>query len=188
MKQPLDHNITDALITSDEWESFDYNLRLQIEELAKVDYDNQKPTWKENTLANTYLFHVEKLLRKTGGLDAYTLKTIEELKKVIMNFEGMKILLLTLRLATLATRAGIIPEIAQMGVNTSAVQSKKGSKRPVVDGLTPEQRDRRNMEINEHFKKVAGNLSTYGFAKKYEKKYGLKQAQIRKILKDRVAT
>lgn len=113
MKKLLDRNITDALMTSDEWESFDYNLQQQIQELSRIGYDEKPEEWKKNTLAYSYLWHAEKLLKESGAMDKYTETLIEELKKGILKYEGMKILLLTLRLATMTARAGVLPAMAK---------------------------------------------------------------------------
>lgn len=71
-----------------------------------------------------------------------------------------------------------------------AAQSLRASMPRTRNGITPDERAKRNQQIVEHFKGASGkgNITMSGYAKKYEKKYGLKQAQIRKILKNHVAT
>lgn len=185
MKKSLNYNITDAMIASDEWESFDYNLRLQIEELATIDYDNQPEKWKENTLARSYLYHAEKLLQETGAMNDYTINTINELKKVIMKYEGMNIFLQTLRLATIVTRAGIIPEMAECGENYRKEQSRKASIKRTTGGLTPDERQKRNESIVEHYKKAREknrDITLNSFAKQHADKYRLKPTRIKQII------
>ena len=190
MKKSLDYNVTDALITSDEWENFDYNLRLQIDELANIDYDSQSKEWKKNTLAAGYLYYVGKLLQEAGVVDNYTINTIKELKKAITNYGGMRIFLQTLRLATIATRAGIIPKMAHVGVRHSDTQTEKRLKRTKWKGLTREQRSARNQKIIEHFKKASesGHIKLHGFAIKHADKYLLKPTRMKQIIKSSLDT
>jgi len=174
----LDSNYTDALVASDEWENFDYNLRLQIEELARIDYDKKPEKWKRNTLAYGYLWHVEKLLRETGTIDNYTLNTIKELKKVITKYEGTKILLLTLRLATIVMRAGIIPEMAQFGYKTKKRSSDAGLN---SWGSTPKERKKRNDYIQNEINRLCNKGHSFrGACKITAKNVGLSAEYIRK--------
>lgn len=190
MKKSLDHNVTDALITSDEWESFDYNLRLQIEELAEINYDSKSEEWKKNTLASGYLCYVEKLLQEAGIVDNYTINTIKELKKTIISYGGMRIFLQTLRLATIATRAGIIPKMAHVGERHSDTQTEKRLKRTKWKGLTREQLLDRNQKIIKHYKHVSknGHITLHCFAKKHADKYCLKPTRIKQIIKSSLDT
>ena len=183
MRKSLDHNLTDTIVTSDEWDNFDYNLRLQIEELADIDYDNKLEKWKENTLASGYLNYAERLLRETGVIDDYTLNSIRELKKEIMEYRNMKTLLLTLRLVTITLRAGIIPEMAHYGENYRKAQSRKSSTKRTTRGLTPNERQKRNERIVEHWKQVSNKgLKLNSFAQKHVKTYKIGTTQIKKII------
>ncbi|MBE9572346.1 MAG: hypothetical protein IMF11_17090 [Proteobacteria bacterium] len=185
MKKSLDCNVTDALIVSDEWENFDYNLRLQIEELANIDYDNKSKEWKENTLASGYLYYVEKLLQEAGMVDNHTINTIKELRKAITNYDSMRIFLQTLRLATIATRAGIIPEMAHVGERHSDTQTEKRLRRTTWNGLTREQLSLRNQEIVARYKKAYEKnkaVTPNSFATQHASEYNLKERQIRNIL------
>lgn len=190
MKKSLDHNITDALVTSDEWESFDYNLRLQIEELEEIDYDNKSKEWKKNTLAAGYLYYAEKLLQETGIVDAHTIDTIKELRKAITNYDGMRIFLQTLRLAIIVTRAGIIPQMAHAGKKHSDTQTEKRLRRTTWKGLTQEQLSTRNQKIIKHYQHVSknGHITLHCFAVKHADKYRLKPTRIKRIIKSSLDT
>lgn len=112
MKRTLDKNLTDGLLTGDEWDDYEYNLRQEIKELSEIGYDEKSADWKQNTLAYGYLFRAEEMLRKAGILDKYTQDSIKELKKAIKQYDGLKLFLLTLRLATITARAGVVPDLA----------------------------------------------------------------------------
>ena len=193
MKKPLDKNLTDALVTSDEFDSFDYNLRQEIEELGKIDYDSQSDSWKENTIASTYLLTAEKLLREAGLLDGFA-DTIGELKKEITEYRSARVLLQTLRLAIITARAGIIPEMAHYGEGFRKRQSKVASRHRTTGGLTPEERQGRNEEIIARFETASknGRITPNGFATKYAKNgfttedgktHKLSPTQIKNIIK-----
>lgn len=105
--------LTDALVTSDEWENFDYHLRSEIKELGQIDYDKAPLNWKKNTLAYGYLYHVEKLLHEKLE-DWYDARDdIHELKTLIEKYDHLKTFLLTLRIATIAYRAGTISQMVK---------------------------------------------------------------------------
>lgn len=59
-------------------------------------------------------------------------------------------------------------------------QQKRRSKRQTWNGLTREEREKRNQKIIEHFKKTP--LKPSSFAQKYASKYGLKPRRVRDIL------
>ena len=177
----LDENLTDALVTSDEFDSFDYNLRQEIEELAKVDYDSQSDSWKGNTLGYAYLWQTEKLLRAAGLMDEYTFEMINELKERMAVYRDLRLMLQTIRLATITVRAGIIPEMAHFGEGFRKRQSKVASRHRTTGGLTPEERQGRNEKIVAHFKKTF--LTLHGFATRHAAKYDLSPTSIKNIIK-----
>ncbi|MFC1798644.1 hypothetical protein ACFLZL_02420 [Thermodesulfobacteriota bacterium] len=178
MKKKTDpqHYLTDSLITSDEWDSFDYNLRSQIKDLEKH-YDSLSDDRKKSMLAHTYLYHVEKLLKERKETGNQAIENIHELQTLIKKYDHFKTFLLTLRIATTAYRAGLVPELVIMGHTHSKGQSKKGQ-------TTPKALPERNRKIIEHFKKT--HLTQSSFSTKHAARYGLKPRQIRNILKKAV--
>jgi len=124
MKGTLDQNISDKLLTSDEWDNYEYSLRQEIKELGEIGYDEKSDEWKRNTLAYGYLFRAEEILRKAGLLDQYTQDSIEEIRKATAKYEGLKLVLLTIRLAIMTARAGVVP-----GLANAEVDKLDGSKR-----------------------------------------------------------
>ena len=154
MKKKIDPEYypTDALITSDEWDSFDYNLRLEIKELGMVNYDDLSEDWKKNTYAFGYLFHAEKLLNEKGEMLTieqwkHAINNIRELKTLIKKYDHLKTFLLTLRLATITYRAGLIPKFTTEGAAYLNRQSHAGQQKPA--GIQT-----RDDQIREHFKKA----------------------------------
>lgn len=113
----IDRYITDALIVSDEWDNFDYNLQSEIKELAQIDYDGTPLDWKKNTLAFGYLSHVEKLLLEKYRCGDHEIENIRELQGLIEKYNHLKTFLLTLRIATIAYRAGMIPKLVQSEID-----------------------------------------------------------------------
>jgi hypothetical protein len=189
MKKKIDPKryLTDALITSDEWDSFDYNLRTQINELGQIDYDSKSLDWKENTLAFGFLWHAEKLLRERVqwcGLD-----NIPELRALIEKYDHLKTFLLTLRIATIVYRNGLIPELIIEGeahFKYRDKQSEKARKPRSHEDKTPIEIRARNNQIIEDFKEARRKnprIKASGFAEKHGDEYGLKPRQVRNILK-----
>ncbi len=186
MKKKIDpqHYLTDALVTSDEWDSFDYNLQSNIKELGQIDYDSTPLNWKKNTLAFGYLYHIEKLLLEKHQWMNHEIEDIRELQTLIEKYDHLKTFLLTVRIATIGYRNGLIPEFVTEGeahLKYRVEQSVKGKKPRSHDGKTPTEIQIRNNQIVEHFKKTRLNPS--GFSKKYAAKYSLKPRRVREILK-----
>ena len=185
-KNDPEHYLTDALVTSDEWDSFDYNLRMQIKELGQIDYNSTSIDWKKNTLAFGYLYHVEKLLLEKNQCENFGIENIRELQTLIKTYDHLKTFLLTLRILTLAYRAGLIPEFVTHGKNFRKDQSKKGSKLRGHDGKTAADLQTRNNLIIEDFKKALRKnprLTPSAFAQKYAANYNLKSRRIWDLLK-----
>ncbi len=181
--------VTDSLITSDEWDSFDYNLRLQIKELGHIDYDSTSSDWKKNTLAFGYLYRVENLLIEQGEIENRTIENIRELQTLIKKYDNLKIFLLTLRIATITHRAGLIPKLVTGGeahMKYRDQQREKAKKPRSYKGKTPTEIQTRNDQIREHFKKALiknPRLTPYSFSEKHAARYGLKPRRVRDILK-----
>ncbi len=183
------HYLTDALITSDEWDSFDYKLQLEIKELGTVDYDSQDINWKKNTLAFGYLYHVEKLLIEKYQWVDHEIEDIRELQTFIEKYNGLKTFLLTLRVATIAYRAGFIPKLVTVG----AARLKYGEQQSIDrigkprghGGLNPAEIQTRNKQIVEHFKKALlknSSLKPSRFADKHAAEHKVSPRTIRLIL------
>jgi len=176
--------VTDAILVTDEWDNFDFNIDLQIKELEIIDFDSKPETWKENTLGRGYLAYCEKLLKKSGA-DSSILTVIEELKSNISKYENMRLFLQTLRLAIMVSRMGAVPGLAQLGEKRSQTQRENRNRRQTWKGLTKIQRKQRNEKIIEHFetsKAKNPQISVNGFAAKYASQYGLQKTQFIKIL------
>jgi len=126
MKKKIDlqHFYTDVLVTSDEWESFDYYLQSQIKELAEIGYDNRPQFWKNN-LAYSYLWHVEKLLLEKSQCGNHEIENIRELQTLIEKYDHLKTFLLTLRIATIAYRAGLIPKMVKAEADKQTNRKRK---------------------------------------------------------------
>lgn len=180
-KGPFDWSPTDALITSDEWDSIKYNLMLQLDELP------DKKTFlanKDHSLAHAYLIHAEKIIRKRGAWSSSTSSLIRELRKAMREPEAWRIFMQTLLLITITGRAGDIPEMVHTAQGYKQVQSIKGSKPRKRNGVTPAEREIRNEKIIEHYQRT--RLKPAGFAEKHAAKYGLKPRTVRLILKNAV--
>jgi hypothetical protein len=184
VKNPLHwKNITDAFITSDEWDNIKYNLTQELDALR------DKKTFmacKDETFAHNYLEHAEDVIRKKGGWEISILSLIRELKEAIKEPETWRIFMQTLLLVTITNRAGEIPETADEGKRYKKDQSDKGGKRWIneVDKLTA-----RNNKIIEHFREAHRknkHLTPSRFADKhaakYEKEHKIKPRTIRFIL------
>jgi hypothetical protein len=191
MKKRIDpqHYITDALITSDEWDSFDYKLRLEIEELEHIDYDSTPIDWKKNTLAFGYLYHVEKLLDEKCQCGDHEFENIRELQTLIKKYDHLKTFLLTVRIATIAYRAGLIPKFITEGEEHLKYRDRQREKAELPrghDGKDPAEIQTRNNQIREHFQKAHiknPSLTISGFAEKHAARYRLKSRRVRDILK-----
>ncbi len=186
MEKKIDHYVTDSLITSDEFDNFDHQLRLQLKELKQIDYDSQSINWKRNTLPFGFLWHVEKLLAKKGKTPDQSIENIKELQALLGKYANVKTFLLTLRIATIAYRAGLIPEFTTLGEAYRNQQQKRANKPRSRGGKSPAEIQTRNAQIIEHFKKALleyPNITQSSFSKKHAAGYGLKPRQIRNILK-----
>lgn len=181
----LSKEITDALITSDEFDSFDYNLKFQIKELASIGYDSEPQLWKNN-LAYSYLYHAEKLLLKKNQIGDSEIENIRELQTLIKKYENIKTMLLTLRIVISASRAGIIPQIVTGFVKYSKSQSGKGSKKRGRSGKSVDEIETRNIHIRNDFKQAKlknRHLTPHQFSNDPPQDYSIKPRQIRAILK-----
>lgn len=182
MKKSLDDNITDALITSDEWDNIHYDLKQEM--AALLDRETFEECKNQN-FAHTYLAHAEKLIRGKGDVDVGIPPLIRELRDSVKDYKCWRVFMQMLRLTTIISRSGVIPEMAHTGEKFKHVQSDKASKQRARNGLTPEKRAERNRKIIEHFKKASknGHIKLNGFAKKHADKYGLKPTQFKEIIK-----
>lgn len=63
-------------------------------------------------------------------------------------------------------------------------QKRKAKQPRTRNGMSPEDRKKRNEEIKKHFKKASGQgkMTPNGFAQKYTKKYAISPSQIREII------
>lgn len=180
MKKSLDDNITDALITSDEWDNIHYDLK---HELAALLDRKTFEECRDQNFAHTYLAHAEKLIREKGDIDITPL--IRELRDALKDYKCWRVFMQMLRLTTIISRSGVIPEMAHTGEKYKHVQSAKGSKQRARNGLTPEKRAERNQKILEHYKKASknGHIKLNGFATQHADKYGLRPTQFKEIIK-----
>jgi hypothetical protein len=181
MKKKIDPEryITDALITSEyEFDYFDDQLQLQLKELAEIRYDDQPESWKRNTLAYSYLDKAERLLKEKALDDG----TVRELRSLIGKYTNLKMFLLTLRLATITYRAGLIPKLTTEGASYLNRQRDKAGKPRSHDGKTPAELKTRNQEIKSAFEKKKTTDSDNAFYIRYGKKYNLSRSAIRKIV------
>lgn len=171
----FDWNITDAFITSDEW---DARLHDMTKELRDLSYN--KKLFKacgQHTFAHQYLTHAEEALRKHGWLESENRSLLLELRSAITSPAKWRVFVQTLRLVTLVARAGVIPTAAQAGREYKQMQTDRAKKTwtKKVNEL-----ETRNMKIREHFKQT--HLSARRFAELHAAEYGLKPQQIRRIL------
>lgn len=83
---------------------------------------------EKNTLAYGYLYHIEKLLHEK--LEAWydARDDIHELKTLIEKYDHLRTFLLTLRIATIAYKNGLIPKFVREGVSRIEGRSKGGQK------------------------------------------------------------
>jgi hypothetical protein len=182
------HYLTDALITSDEWDSFDYNLRMQIKELGQIDYDAKPLNWKKNTLAFGYLYHIKNLLLEKSENDSYEIKNIQELETLIEKYDHLKTFLLGLRIATIGYRAGIIPRFVTEGEAFLKRQRRFGQRSGQQKSTKIKTRDD---QIRKDFQKIHiknPRITPSGFAKSHADKYGLRARRIQDILKTAVGS
>jgi hypothetical protein len=108
------------------------------------------------------------------------LSTLMKITKIIKDGSCVKVYLHTMALVVNLIRAGIVPELANMGSDYGETQTRKRDKRRTWGGLTKENLKKRNQEIKEHFQK--SKLTPNSFAKKHSKKYKLSIRQISNIL------
>lgn len=217
MKKKIDpqHYLTDAIIISDEWDDFDYDLKSNIEELGHIDYDSKPINWKKDRLGYGYLRYVENLLREKFKRENSKIKTVDDLQTRIKNYthlkaiikdirelqtliekyDNLKIFLLTLRITTIASRVGFIPDLIQLGEKYSETQSKRLPKKRTIKGITPEMREATKEKIIEHFKKARlknPRLKPSSFAKnnaaKHAAEYKLSPRSVRLILSKAVGS
>lgn len=188
MKKKIDpqHYLMDALVTSDEWDSFDYKLQLEIKELGHIDYDSAPIDWKKNTLAYTYLYHVENLLLEKYQIGDHEIENIRELQTLIKKYDHLKTFLLTVRIATIAYRAGLIPAAVKGDWKHRCEQHEKGKKPRSHGGKMPAEIQTRNNQIVEDFKKALlknPSLTRSRFAEKHAAEHKLSPRTVRLILK-----
>jgi len=169
---------TDGPIMTDGFEDFEYNLLSQVKELAAVDYDALPLSFKENTIAFAFLHHAQKILppkvlRGNAGL------TIRELRKRLQTYEHFKTFCLAIHCATLAYRAGALPEKITEAQSYEAYRESQAEKRK---GKTSAKLEARNKKIIEGWEKSKSRLSKNSFAKRQAKLYGLSPSRIKQIL------
>jgi hypothetical protein len=193
-KIDCDHYVTDALVTSeDEWDSFDYNIRTQIKDLGKIDYDSQSSDWKKNTVAFAYLHYLEKLLLEKEQWVNHEIEDIREIQTLIERYDHLKTFLLTLRIAMIGFKNGHIPRLITEGeahFEYRNAQSLKRGKRRIYGNKTLTEIEARNNQIVQDFKKTLQknpNLTPSGFSKKHAVDYKLKPSMVQKIIKKAVS-
>ena len=170
----FDWGITDAFVTSDEWDTLRDDLKYELDALR--DPETFKAC-KDETSAHTYLNLAEKIIRKRSEWEISTLSLIRELREAIKDPQAWRVFMQTLRLVTITTRAGEIPKTAQAGRKHSQTQSDKGGQRwkEKADKL-----EIRNTKIFEDFNNSP--LSARRFADLHASDYGLKPTQLRAII------
>lgn len=116
--------ITDELISSDEWDNFDYRIREEIESYKQVFHTGQSLNWETSLVGSSYLLYAEKLLRQKGQWRG--VGDIKELQTLISKYDDLKIFLLTLRIATMTYREGLIPMLVREGISRIDGRSEGG--------------------------------------------------------------
>ena len=81
--------------------------------------------------------------------------------------------------ATIARLDPVLPTV-EMGKAFRLSQGNKRQKRKIWKGLSPDERQKRDKKIKEHFHKT--KLTQNSFAKKYSKKYDLSVRHLNKII------
>lgn len=171
------HYMTDALITSDEWDNVLFNLKHELRAFRdKETFDE----CKERNNALLYLLHAEDTLTAGSHLTSDARAMILELRQAIKHYDAWRVFVQTLCLATTVYRAGLIPQFIARAEGYSKKQSDKASRPRSRGGKTPADIKKRNEEIIEHFKK--SRLTASSFAVKYASKYDLKPRRVRDIL------
>ena len=111
MKKYLDwKNITDAMVMSDEWDAWRYDLEYELDNMKdKKIFELEKDV----NFAQIYLNHAENVLRKRDIEDKSDLSLIWELRETIKDQAAWMVFMKTLRLVTIVNRAGVVPKLAQ---------------------------------------------------------------------------
>jgi hypothetical protein len=102
--------ITDAMVMSDEWDNWRYNLESELDMMC------DKKIFKEcqdENFGQTYLNHAAETIRKGESMDKSNLSLIWELRETIKDQAAWMVFMKTLRLVTITNRSGIFPRLAQ---------------------------------------------------------------------------
>ncbi|MGP8152970.1 MAG: hypothetical protein ACLQBQ_02335 [Smithella sp.] len=136
-KQPIlfsCKNATDEFIATDEWDARHYDIKRQLDAFQKKDLFE---ACKEQNFAHEFIDHAEKLIKKTGY--AGDLRSLlKELRTAIKNYDSWRIFMQTLRLVTLAYRAGTIPDLVQAGAKVMGGGKKSAKVRQEKSKLKKE--------------------------------------------------
>ena len=191
--------ITDWIITDRHGtgKNFDDQLRLWVknlkeeETLPKYRYDHQPEKWPLSgswlyRFASKYLDDAERLLKeKNLYFNDEIETTFRELRSLFNKYNHLKTFLLTLRIATITYRAGLIPDNAKFGEKWRTDQSIKASKDRARNGMTPSERKIRDEKIFDDFKKERlknRHLTINAFSNTFTADDGPKPRQVRTII------
>lgn len=192
MKKTVNHYVTDSLIASnDDWKYFDEQLRLWLKDSgsSKDRYKNHSSKWPlsgswEYQFACSYLDKAERLLKEKNLIKG--IKNISELRAMFNKYDNLKTFLLSLRIAAMTFRAGLIPQGVVAGKKYSNTQKVNRGNRKTWNNLTKEQMAERNQKIADHCNRT--RLKPSSFAKRHAAEYGLKPRRIKEILKEALGT
>jgi len=173
--QYFDWEITDAFVTSDAWDNWDYELTQELEAMRDIEVFKAIGA---HTFAHIYLNNAEDIMFKNSRFGSGMLSLIHELRQSIKGREAWRIFMQTLRLVTLTNRAGDIPKTARTGKKYKQEQSERGGKRwkEKADAL-----EIRNKKIFKHFKET--HLTPRSFAIRHAADHGLKPRHVQDIIK-----